>query len=546
MKKLIIIIGLATTFTSCKKWLDVNDNPNTATTDVPTAEMRLPPLISQFNYAYEAAGTRSAFLTQQLAYINSQGVANFKLTTWLSESSGSANYPWQTWYVMAAVNVDPLITAAKKVEAWHYIGAAKIIKAWGFATMNDFYGMVVYDQFADPNTYTPRFDDGAYVQTKIMALLDEAIADLQKTQGLTAPPLAKGDILNNGNVDTWIKLAYGLKARLLNHLSKKTDYNPQAILDALTKGPQADNQSTIMQYVDEGPAIPDVSKEAQQYGNTGLSTKFAKLYVDYLSNNYTGAPTGANNMEDPRIDTILPNMSVDNGWVRTKGVDVSISAGPNSVSFNTATNSFTGSPLSDSAYITLRKTPYAPTAGQRIQSTGSWYTRRGAKALLLTNAEMRFIEAEVKFRMNNKTEALAAYKAGMRSHMNLLGIKPTVIDAFLASSSVIQDPAALTMSHIMIQKFIAMSFSPENWVDMRRMDYCTASGGVYNEAVGIYKGFKRPFAVNVQAYPNATDWPRRFAVASYEINYNIAEVLKLDPDAAKPTYLNKPVWWDKP
>ncbi len=44
----------------------------------------------------------------------------------------SANWPWQSWYVNTGVNVDPLIVAAEKVEAWHYIGAAKVIKAWGF------------------------------------------------------------------------------------------------------------------------------------------------------------------------------------------------------------------------------------------------------------------------------------------------------------------------------------------------------------------------------------------------------------------------------
>ncbi|NIG54032.1 SusD/RagB family nutrient-binding outer membrane lipoprotein [Chitinophaga sp. Cy-1792] len=544
MKKLLIIIGLAVTFTSCKKWLDVNDNPNSATTDVPTAELRLPPLISQFAWAYEAMGSRSAFLTQQVAYTNSPTIANWKLTTWLSEPSGSARYPWQTWYTAAAVNVDPLITAAKKVDAWQYIGVAKIIKAWGFATMADFYGVLVYDQFADPTTYTPKYEDASYVQTKVLALLDEAIADLQKPQGPQAPALSKGDILNNGNLDSWIRLAYGIKARCLNHLSKKAEYNPQTILDLLAKAPQADNQSTILQYVDE-VGVKDDSKASQQYGNIGASasTRFAKLYVDYLNNNYTGAPTGANNMPDPRIDTLLPRRKVGNSWYSTVGVNVATSAGPStSLAYTKATDQFTNG---DSAYVWILKITAISKDTPRVLSTGSWYTARGAKALLLTNAEMRFIEAEVKFRMGNKTDALTAYKAGIRSHMNIMGINPALIDAYLSSTSVVQDPGSLTMSHIMIQKFIAMSFSPENWVDMRRFDYCT-SAGVYNEAAGIYKGFQRPFAVNTQAYPAATDWPRRFCMASYETDYNLTEMLKTEPDVTKPTYLSKPVWWDKP
>lgn len=122
---------------------------------------------------------------------------------------------------------------------------------------------------------------------------------------------------------------------------------------------------------------------------------------------------------------------------------------------------------------------------------------------------------------------------------------PTVIDNFLNSTSVIQDPAKLTMSYIMIQKYIALSYSPELWVDLRRMNFGADATGNYSEAAGVYTNWKRPSHVYAEAYPNPTDWPRRFTVPSYEINYNIVEVLKANSNAANPTYLSEPVWWDK-
>ncbi len=102
------------------------------------------------------------------------------------------------------------------------------------------------------------------------------------------------------------------------------------------------------------------------------------------------------------------------------------------------------------------------------------------------------------------------------------------------------------MSHIMIQKWIALSYSPEVWVDMRRMNFCADAAGNYNEATGIYKGFKRPSHVLAEGYPNPTDWPRRSAIASYEVNYNMQQVLAANPNAGSPTYMAEPVWWDKP
>lgn len=546
MKKIFCIFSLSIFFfASCKKWLDVNDNPNSANATVPTADQRLPPLLAQFADCYESSGTRAAFISQQLAVTYAVN-NNWNLTRWYSNTS-SANWPWQCWYVNAAVNITPLIEAAEKVGAYHYIGAAKIMKAWGFGTLSDFYGMLPYDEFDDASTITPKFDDGSYIQEQVLKLLDEGIADLQKTQDPQAPPLAKGDILNKGVVDNWIRLGYGLKARYLNHMSRKSNYDMAAVLDAASKAPQETAQSSVMQYVDEGPLVPAASKEALQYTNTGTTARVTKLYLDYLTNNYTGAPTGASNMQDPRLDSLVPSTTDKAGnLVRTKGVDMASDlpkTGPASYSYNATTNSFSNA---DSQYVMLRKTPYAPTAGQRIQSTGTFYTRRGGKGLLFTNAEIKFIQAEVYMRQNKPSDALTAYKAGIRAHMQLIGVPATAIDNFLNSTSVVQTAGALTMSHIMIQKYIALSFSPELWVDLRRLDFCTDANGNYNETTGVYKGFKRPSHVYVEGYPSATDWPRRFAVASYEINYNIQEVLAANPDAAKPTYLSQRVWWDKP
>lgn len=545
MKKILYILPLLVILSSCKKWLDVNKNPDVADATVPTPQQRLAPIIAQFADGYESAGTRAAFLAQQLGVTYAVN-NNWNLTRWYVNAA-NGGWPWQAWYVNTASNIDPIIAASEKVGAYHYIGIAKIIKAWGFGTLADLYGTLPYDEFDKPLIITPKFDDGSYIQEKILVLLDEGIASLSKPQEAGAPTLsyANGDILNSGRTDSWIRLAYSLKARYLNHLSKKATYNPQAILDALSKGIKTDAQSSILQYIDEGPGIPATNKEALQYTNTGTAARVTKLYIDYILNNYTGAPTGATNVEDPRADLLIPRSQNKDGiLVRSIGMDMASElpkSGP--INYTFANGKFN---IADSVYIQMRKNPYAPTAGQRILSTGTWYTQRGAKGLLFTNAEARFIEAEVLFRQNQPGLALTAYKAGIESHMRIMGVDGAKITAFLNSSSVVQLPTSLTLSHIMIQKYIALSYSPELFSDVRRMNYCTDAAGNYNEATGIYKGFKRPSHVYTESYPTVTDWPRRFAITSYEINYNIDQVRKADPDAEKPTYINKAIWWDKP
>jgi len=544
MKKFIYIIAVASSLalSSCSKWLDVNENPNSANSTVPTAVQRLPSILAQFADGYESAGTRAAFITQQLAVVNANN-NNWNMTRW-NLTNAAVGWPWQAWYVNTAVNIQPMIDAANKVGANHYVGVGKIMKAWGFGFMVDCYGILPYDEFDNKDILTPKFDEGEYVYGKILPLLDEAVLELSKAQDQYAPSLKEGDTYNGGDTQKWIKLAYGLKARFLNHYSKKASYNPDEILNLLAKAPSSSSDGTIYQYVDEGPSVSDNSKAALQWSNTGATARVTKLYYDYITNNYTGAPTGVSNMLDPRLDLLIPSM--DNGlgtMVRSKVVDMQSalpSTGPVAVTFNEKNNKFSHA---DSVYISLRSTK-ASTSG-RILSTGTWYTQKGGKGLLLTGAEMKFIEAEIRFKKGQAAQALQAYKDGVRIHMEILGVNGAEITKYLASTSVVQDVSKLTLSHIMIQKYIALSYSQEQWADLRRMDFCTDASGNYNEAAGIYKGFNRPGHVFTNSFPNATDWPRRFAVAVYENSYNLDQVKKADPDAGSPTYITKPVFWDK-
>ena len=551
MKKILyILIAVAClSLSSCNDWLDVNDNPNSGTEYGPSPDQRLPSILAQYMDAYESAGTRCALMGQQLSCVYALN-NNWYFSAWRS-TAGSAAWPWQAWYVNTAVNFDRLIESAEEVGAYHYIGAAKVIKASGFALMADLYGILPYQEAFSPTIAVPAFDDAQYIyENVIFQLLDEAIVEFNKTQtNSLAPTLKAGDPLNGGDVNKWIMLANGLKARHLNHLSKKASYDPQAIIAALDKAPKTVAQSSIYQYVDETPSA-STAKEALQYTNTGFTVRFTKQYIDYLTNTYPTVSAAASGIEDPRVDIIIPSYQKKDGTMeRSAGVDMASNlpnVGPSQYSYDKDLKEYVTSNTSrkgDTIYVQMRKS--TATDG-RIVSTGSWYTQRGGQCLFVTAAEMKFIEAEVKFRLNNAdVEALNAYHDGIRLHMEMLGVASADAEAYIASPAVAK-AGELTMSHIMIQKYIAMSFSPEIFSDLRRHNYCSNSSGQYDVAQGVYKGFVRPANLYSISYPNATDWPRRFAMASYEVNYNTNKLLEKDPDATKDTYLSKPVWWDQP
>lgn len=516
LKIIVVIVGIVL-FTSCDKWLDVNENPNNPNTKVPTVDLRLPSIIARFAEAYESGGTRSALIAQQIAGTTAN---NWNLSRW-NITTAAVNWPYQPWYIYTAVNIPDLIEAGEEAGAYHYIGVGKIIWAWGFTTFADLYGMLPYEEAFVGGNMAPKYDQGDLIYERCLEELEDAIAFLQREQDEGAPRLEVGDYLYGGDTQKWITLAYGIRARLLNHLSKTDLYEPQTILALLDLAPQSVEQSAIYQYLDrEESGFSET--EALQFQNNA-SNRVTKLYIDYILNNYTGAPSGGNNMEDPRADLLIPR-HLPSGE-RTAGVDMSV-----------IPDAGFGSSIAN----------YAALRPSEASSSGTWYTAAGSKGVLFSHAEVFFIKAEILFSENDRDGALQAYKRGIRAHMEILEIDPAKIDAFLNSTSVVQEAAELEMSHIMIQKYIALSYSPELFNDIRRMEYCTDATGRYNEAVGVYKGLKRPNAVLSLVLPSDNMWPRRFAVSTYGISYNFNQVIAADPDVSLATYTAKRIWWDVP
>src|SRR5690606_2976141 len=127
------------------------------------------------------------------------------------------------------------------------------------------------------------------------------------TQSPGAPELSAGDSWNAGNIDKWKRLANGLKARWLNNLSKKSIYNPDAILALLDKSPTSNALSTTVNHVDVVEPVGDVIvgdplKASVIFSNMGMNTNFriTKWYEDILTKGDNPA------IEDPRADKMIP------------------------------------------------------------------------------------------------------------------------------------------------------------------------------------------------------------------------------------------------
>ena len=638
----VILLGSA----SCKKWLDVNTDPDNPNNQSVLIQNRLP-WIEHF-YQYTSGVTNYRTALQAGVYYTTSGSGNTFSTTW-QPSTGNVTTPYQTWFIEVSSNVIDLYNSAQKKGAYHYMAAADVFHALGFMEMLDLYGEMPYTQAATGNP-SPTPDDGKTIYNGCMAKLNEAISLFGKTQEAGAPALAAGDLWNNGDVSKWLKLCWGLKARYMLKLSKKSNlYNADSILYCLSQGPQSNadntfgpgyNNSTVTDYLYGDPVVTNGNFDYAAYGS---GQRISQYYYNLLTN------MRGSNVTDPRMSKIVPavmsNIKLDGSgkvtsytWNRSKGVDSYgpatrlLKGGPTSIALTSYANANTnktytiadatdranfiadqvsaGRPYTvsgnavtvtyvagsmyinstnylyagDTIYVNLRSfalatggvnpldvdwypSTAAMTAGA-VGSTGSFQVRPVSNQEILTYHEMCFIKAEVYMRKGDNANAYTAYIAGIKAHLDMMQAKLTEwqssgytntnpdmapmnssdISAYVLSNAVSQGAGTLTMSDIMLQKYIAMGCSIENWNDMRRFDFSAGDIGGFGV---VYPGYQRGPLFTGQAQltgGSPTDpryWMRRWALPpTYEINYNSVNTLALNPHAGDPNIWSMPVWWD--
>lgn len=640
----LLLLGAA----SCKKWLDVNTDPDHPNNTTVLVQNRLP-WIEHF-YSYTAGVTNFRTACQAGVYYSATASANALSTTW-TVTSGNVT-PYQTWFDEVASNLNDMYSSAQKSGAYYYMGAADVFSAMGFMEMLDLYGEMPYTQ-ALSNIPAPAYDDGKTIYNGCMAKLNEAISLFNKTQVPSAPSFVAGDMWNGGDPGKWLKLCYGLKARYMLKLSKKTDlFNADSILYCLTQGPQSIgdnvvepgfNNSAVLDYLEGDPVVTNGNYD---YAGEGSNQRITQFYYNLLTNMRGSGVT------DPRMSKIVPSaMSnivlgssgrvVSNSWVRSVGVDsygasarlvaggaasiiapswtattktitytiadptalanfiaaqtqsgrtftttgntvtVTYPAGSiyinstnylyagdtNYVSMRSSSLAYSGIPTQPAGDVSWYPSAAAYSAGV-VGSTGSFQIRPVSDQEILTYHEMCFIKAEVEMRKGDAADAYTAYLAGIQAHLNMMQNKLTQwqaggytatnpdmapmsqdsITSYLASNAVCQGAGALTMQDIMAQKFVAMGCSLENYNDMRRFDFSAGDVGSYGV---MYPGYQRgPLFAGSALYtgsgPNDPRyWQRRWALpTSLEINYNLTNVLALNPHATDPNIWSMPVWWD--
>lgn len=399
---------------SCEDYLDINENPNNPT------EAPLNGLMTNSTFETAQNVFRLGNITSNyVQYLASPNPASSSDT--MEETS--FNDLWANLYGVMTDLYD-MILKAEETGANHYQGAGQILLALNLAMTVDSFGDVPYSQSFNFETLTPAYDDDTELYAEVLSLLDKGISNLSQE---TVLPIDDDDFIYGGDAENWVKFAYMLKARYLNHMSGTGSYDPTAILAALDKGFDSNADDAQVEYFEE---------EINPWANVAIRNE--NLFLGgWISEQFIEATNGTFGAADPRLPLLL-GATDDEEYV-----GVVNGAGRGS----------------------------APESGARSTLIpDQFYTTETGPVLIATYFEQKFIEAEAAFSID-KARSYEAYLEGIRAHMRKVGVAEGEIQTYINSPEVSMGEANFTIDDIFEEKYIAMFLHPETWVDARRYDY---------------------------------------------------------------------------
>ena len=421
MKKLLlystVCLLLLTALSSCKKYLDINKNPNAA--DVPPiAGLLANTTYSTANNVFSASNYTSYYVQ----YLASPSTAS-------DVDIYNSVDPSDTWYNFYNTMTDLYdmrkFAAQKGFNA--YIGVSDILMALHINMATNLWGDIPYTEaFLGAQNLTPAFNNQQALFDTALNLLDAGIAAFGQASEDELP--AASDFIHGGSYKAWVRTAHAIKARMLNQLTKTASYNPDAVLAELQLADSSNlDDAQVTSFEVRNPwAQVAVNNEALDLDGW-LSAYFVGVTKDSIYNVF-----------DPRLPLLatLTRYGDYRGTPNGKG--------------RTGTG-------------TENKESYL--------AVGGWYSSDNSPLQIITYSECKFMEAEAAFRKGDLAAAYAAYMDGIIANMEKMDVADTAITRYTTDPVVAVGAEGLTLQRILAEKYVACFLNPVTWDDMRRNDY---------------------------------------------------------------------------
>lgn len=436
MKKLLTLILIGSLIFGCDDWLDVNTDPNNPTEVGPDLIL---PVAQNYTARWIQRDRRVSHLGNMIMYnwsesagfswYNDEFQYRANATTFYSNIFDEA-YSLSLKQYSDLDELDPAVYSA-------YLGISKIMKAYHFQILVDFYGDIPYSEALKRSEIAnPKYDDAQAVYDNLITDLTDAIeliAAAETGEGMILP--GDDDIMFGGDLTSWKQFANTIKLRILNRESSVKDnaYVTEQLTIIANEGSGYITEDVVVNpgYLNEenkqNPIWADFGADVSGTATlSGKATCASDFIIDYLEST-----------DDPRIDYLYEHPATGH--------------------------------LGVPQGITSSNDVYAPELVSNIGPGILIGSTQGA--VIFTVAESYFNQAELALNgFGGSPESL--YNMGVTSAFESLGLTSVDADDYLSQNQDLVSYASSTdkLEAIIVQKWIAVNgrTAEQSWFDWSR------------------------------------------------------------------------------
>ena len=431
--KIVYLLLFAPMIFSCKKFVDVNQNPNNPTT-VPPATLLPTTTIGTAFAASNTLNTVTSLLIQYNAGSANQAANNYDIFD--IDNQLDNQWSFEIYGGSGTLNNIQILIDENKTTNPVYAGIAKLQKAYIISVATDLWDDVPYTQAGQGLKFPqPRFEKQEDIYQgnsslgiqSLFDLVKEAIADLDKPSPLKP---AADDMIYKGDLAKWKRAGNTMLLKF------------------------------AMQIANRNPGLAKSTIESVLTGNNYINANALDFEVPFGTSNGSQNPLYAFNVVNRNTDIMLSRNFLN--------LERSLNDTVRLAKFYTKPNGNFVAIVNGSAQTA---TPPALATRSRY-NTYVVGTSGEAPVRLLTNFQVQFILAEAALTLGTPGDANAYYQAGIRASMLKTGMTIAEIDEYFTTNPTIVTLTGTTdqkKAQILTQKYISWVGNPiEAYNDWRR------------------------------------------------------------------------------
>jgi hypothetical protein len=524
---IILLTGVLLLGSSCKKFVDINEDPNNPTSAqltllLPSTEISLAANMYQLN-----SGTST--IIQQTVW--SSNIGRFQ------QQGTDYNNSWDGFYSQTLNDLETVISTGTAAQQWGYVAIAKFEKAYLYSLMVDMWGDIPFSEAEKGSANaSPPLEKGNVIYDQLLLMIEDGIADANKITATTLVP-ATSDVFYAGTKASWLSMANSLKLKMYNQIRLVDPARSATAIKALIAGssPLISTNALDFTFKFGSSQNPNTRHPWHRVEYQSAKTFYqSQSWIDLLFNS-----------DDPRLRAFiyrqnatagLNNGANSNGYYGRNPGDGT--AAPADQTRRSTFGIYPAGGLYDNAPINN-----LTAANVYLNNSGATGTLKvvtvsdgtGAGILpLITNAMVKFIRAEAALTLSTGDDAKQYFGEGITANLNS-------VSSYSVANGGVAIPAASITGFV--DKML-LQYDAASPADKLRLVMTQKYIACYGNGMESYNDHRRTgLPVLRELLSPLSTFPLRLYYSQTELSANIS--FGANASAIQVAQQTTPVFWDK-